>query len=117
MFLPTSEIRREHAKKVFTEVAEALGHTVLGWRRIKTDNSDLGKSAIQTEPVIEQVFLTSSTLSKIDFESQVCFLCFHLWLVLPYSQTSFLIVQSRRFEQGATNKLWISVQSFVRCTS
>lgn len=71
MFLPTSEIRREHAKKVFTEVAEALGHTVLGWRRIQTDNSDLGKSAIQTEPLIEQVFLTASTLSKVDFETQV----------------------------------------------
>lgn len=36
-----------------------------------TDNSDLGKSALMTEPVIEQVFLTPSTKSKIDLERQV----------------------------------------------
>lgn len=71
IFMPTSDVRREHARKVFTEVAEGLGHTVLGWRKIKTDNSDLGKSAIDTEPLIEQVFLTASPESNVDFESQM----------------------------------------------
>lgn len=52
-------------------MAESLGHTVLGWRPVPTDNSDLGKSALMTEPVIEQVFLTPSTKSKIDLERQV----------------------------------------------
>ncbi|KAG0588839.1 hypothetical protein KC19_2G273300 [Ceratodon purpureus] len=71
IFMPTSDVRREHARKVFTEVAESLGHTVLGWRKIKTDNSDLGKSAIDTEPLIEQVFLTASQKSNVDFETQM----------------------------------------------
>lgn len=53
-------------------MAESLGHTVLGWRPVPTDNSGLGKSALQTEPVIEQVFLTATFRSKADFEQQVC---------------------------------------------
>ncbi|KAF8784021.1 hypothetical protein HU200_000021 [Digitaria exilis] len=44
---------------------------VLGWRRVPTDNSDLGKSALDTEPVIEQVFVSKSTQSKADFEQQM----------------------------------------------
>jgi glutamate synthase (NADPH/NADH) len=53
------------------KVAESLGHTVLGWRSVPTDNTGLGKSAVLTEPVIEQVFLTPSSGSKVDLEKQV----------------------------------------------
>jgi glutamate synthase (NADPH/NADH) len=52
-------------------VAESLGHIILGWRRVKTDNSDLGKSALQTEPIVEQVFLTPNSRSSAGFEQQV----------------------------------------------
>lgn len=70
-FLPTDPSRREQSKVVFAKVAESLGHVVLGWRPIPTDNTDLGKSALQTEPVIEQVFLTPSPRSSADFEQQM----------------------------------------------
>ncbi|XP_061956875.1 glutamate synthase 1 [NADH], chloroplastic-like isoform X1 [Populus nigra] len=70
-FLPTSDNRREESKNVFTKVAESLGHTVLGWRPVPTDNSALGNAALQTEPVIEQVFLTATSRSKADFEKQM----------------------------------------------
>ncbi|PSS04444.1 Glutamate synthase 1 [NADH] like [Actinidia chinensis var. chinensis] len=70
-FLPTSENRREQSKIVFTKVAESLGHTVLGWRTVPTDNTGLGQSALQTEPVVEQVFLTPTNRSKADFEQQL----------------------------------------------
>lgn len=70
-FLPTSDSRRDQSKIIFTKVAESLGHTVLGWRPVPTDNSGLGKSALQTEPVIEQVFLTPTPRSKVDFEQQM----------------------------------------------
>lgn len=53
------------------QVAESLGHTVLGWRSVPTDNTGLGKSALLTEPVVEQVFLTPSPGSKVDLERQV----------------------------------------------
>ncbi|KAK7384996.1 hypothetical protein VNO78_30703 [Psophocarpus tetragonolobus] len=70
-FLPKSEKRREESKRIFSKVAESLGHTVLGWRSVPTDNTGLGKSALQTEPVIEQVFLTPSAQSKVDLERQM----------------------------------------------
>ncbi|KAK4480505.1 hypothetical protein RD792_013580 [Penstemon davidsonii] len=70
-FLPTSDSRRDQSKIVFTKVAESLGHTVLGWRPVPTDNSGLGNSALLTEPVIEQVFLTATPRSKVDFEQQM----------------------------------------------
>ncbi|KAE8736401.1 Glutamate synthase 1 [Hibiscus syriacus] len=70
-FLPTSESRQEESKNVFTKVAESLGHRVLGWRAVPTDNAGLGNSALQTEPVIEQVFLTGTPRSKADLEQQV----------------------------------------------
>ncbi|KAJ8452700.1 hypothetical protein Cgig2_005036 [Carnegiea gigantea] len=70
-FLPTSDSRREESKNVFTKVAESLGQSVLGWRSVPTDNSGLGQSVLQTEPVVEQVFLTPSSRSKADFEQQM----------------------------------------------
>ncbi|KAJ6808958.1 glutamate synthase 1 [NADH], chloroplastic isoform X1 [Iris pallida] len=70
-FLPTNPSRREESKVVFTKVAESLGHVVLGWRPVPTDNTDLGKSALQTEPVTEQVFLTPTPRSSADFEQQM----------------------------------------------
>lgn len=70
-FLSPDKERREKSKKVFTEVAESLGHGVLGWRSVPTNNSDLGKAALDTEPIIEQVFLSPNVKSKVDFERQV----------------------------------------------
>ncbi|KAL6610621.1 hypothetical protein ACP70R_040590 [Stipagrostis hirtigluma subsp. patula] len=70
-FMPTNEERREKSRLVFHEVAKLLGHVVLGWRRVPTDNSDLGKLALDTEPVIEQVFVSKSLHSKADFEQQM----------------------------------------------
>ncbi|CAA7030919.1 unnamed protein product [Microthlaspi erraticum] len=71
LFLPTCESRRNESKNVFTKVAESLGHSVIGWRPVPTDNSMLGKSAKQTEPIIEQVFLTPTAKSKADLEQQM----------------------------------------------
>ena len=53
------------------QVAESLGHVILGWRPVPTDNSDLGESALETEPAIEQVFITKSSRSEAEFEQQV----------------------------------------------
>ncbi|KAK7320851.1 hypothetical protein VNO77_30707 [Canavalia gladiata] len=70
-FMPKSDKRRNESKNIFTKVAESLGHSVLGWRSVPTDNTGLGNSALQTEPVIEQVFLTASAQSKVDLEIQM----------------------------------------------
>jgi glutamate synthase (NADPH/NADH) len=53
------------------QIAKLLGHDIIGWRGVPTDNSDLGNQALDTEPVIEQVFVSKSIHSKADFEQQV----------------------------------------------
>jgi glutamate synthase domain-containing protein 1 len=48
------------------------GFTVLGWRTVPADREGLGKSALATEPVIEQWFITrSSKWTLEDTEAQV----------------------------------------------
>ncbi|PKU60569.1 Glutamate synthase 1 [NADH], chloroplastic [Dendrobium catenatum] len=70
-FLPSDPGRREEGKTVFAQAALSLGHEVIGWRHVPTDNSDLGQSALQTEPVIEQVFLKLRLRKSVDFEQQM----------------------------------------------
>ncbi|KAL2650685.1 hypothetical protein R1flu_018813 [Riccia fluitans] len=70
-YLPTDKARRVESKSVFKRVAESLGHKLLGWRKVKTDNSGLGKSALDTEPVVEQVFLTPSSKSRHGLDEQM----------------------------------------------
>ena len=59
-FLPRNAAHRALCKGDLERVARQLGHTVLGWRTVPTNNSDVGPSARSTEPVIEQVFITPS---------------------------------------------------------
>lgn len=61
IFLPTDEADREKAKALFEEVCKANGHKILAWRKVPTDNSMIGPSALAVEPYIEQVFVTLGT--------------------------------------------------------
>eukprot|EP00897_Mesotaenium_endlicherianum_P000426 jgi/Mesen1/10384/ME000081S09774 len=70
-FLPQDNDRRNILKATFEQDAAARGHKVLGWRRVRTNNADLGQSALDTEPIVEQVFLTKATDSSLDFEQQM----------------------------------------------
>eukprot|EP00245_Coleochaete_scutata_P001682 TRINITY_DN12105_c0_g1_i1.p1 TRINITY_DN12105_c0_g1~~TRINITY_DN12105_c0_g1_i1.p1 ORF type:complete len:2269 (+),score=508.94 TRINITY_DN12105_c0_g1_i1:124-6930(+) len=74
VFLPTNKTRRAESRKCINRVAESLGHKVLGWRKVNTDHSDLGQSALDTEPVIEQFFVTPSEKSTLEFENQLYFM-------------------------------------------
>eukprot|EP00271_Cylindrocystis_brebissonii_P015485 TRINITY_DN38393_c0_g1_i1.p1 TRINITY_DN38393_c0_g1~~TRINITY_DN38393_c0_g1_i1.p1 ORF type:complete len:2268 (+),score=536.29 TRINITY_DN38393_c0_g1_i1:304-7107(+) len=70
-FLPTDEARRTSGKLAFEQASEAMGHKVLGWRRVKTDNSDLGQAALDTEPIVEQIFVLTKPESELDTEQQM----------------------------------------------
>lgn len=37
-----------------------LGHSVLAWRNVPTDNSSIGPAALATEPKVEQLFVSLS---------------------------------------------------------
>jgi glutamate synthase (NADPH/NADH) len=47
-------------KDVCERIADQLGHMSLTWRPVPTNNRSLGKSALDTEPCIEQWFITST---------------------------------------------------------
>jgi hypothetical protein len=54
-------------------VAAELGHEVLAWRSVPTDNRSLGASAVKVEPAIEQWFISANGAKhrQLDAEAQV----------------------------------------------
>lgn len=72
MFLPRDEVLRQKVKDVIEDVATKLGHVTLTWRPVPINNRSLGRSALNTEPVIEQWFLTSvGNHAALETEQQV----------------------------------------------
>ncbi|CAL5227781.1 g10803 [Coccomyxa viridis] len=61
LFLPKEPELYNAAKGIVAKVAEKLGHTVLAWRLVPTNNYNLGESAKAVEPHIEQVFISLSS--------------------------------------------------------
>ncbi|HHH38377.1 MAG TPA: glutamate synthase large subunit [Sedimenticola sp.] len=57
VFLPREEVARADAEATIGRFVEQEGQTLIGWRDVPVDNSDLGHSVIPTEPVIRQVFI------------------------------------------------------------
>ena len=57
LFLPHDEARRGECEQILEDSIAWGGLTVLGWRDMPVDNSDLGESVKATEPYIRQVFV------------------------------------------------------------
>ena len=50
---------------------KARGLEVLGWRTVPTDNSELGPSALESEPLIEQLFVGRNGCAPGRFELEL----------------------------------------------
>ncbi|HEX6729820.1 MAG TPA: glutamate synthase large subunit [Pyrinomonadaceae bacterium] len=74
VFLPTAEESRRQCKRQFAKIIREEGQSLLGWRRVPTDNSTLGASAKASQPVIEQVFIRrgQNIGDDLDFERKLC---------------------------------------------
>ena len=71
-FLPRDDAMRAKVKDVVDAVASQRGHHTITWRPVPTNNRSLGKSALATEPIIEQWFLTSAgNHASLESEQQV----------------------------------------------
>ena len=57
VFLPTDLKERDFCKALFKKIISEEGQGLLGWRGVPVDNSGIGVTARETEPVIEQVFV------------------------------------------------------------
>jgi len=57
VFLPRNNKERQFCKDVFLKVIREECQELLGWRKVFVDDTDIGKTAKETQPVIEQVFI------------------------------------------------------------
>ena len=73
IFLPTNKAERDFCKGVFEKICDEEGQILLGWRSVPVDNSDIGITARETEPVIEQVFIRKAGKAggNLDFECRL----------------------------------------------
>ena len=62
IFLPQSETERATCKKLFEEIVLQQGQKLLGWRAVptETEKADIGPTARQAEPVIEQLVIAAA---------------------------------------------------------
>ncbi|KAK2570832.1 Glutamate synthase [NADH] [Acropora cervicornis] len=59
-FIDTDPNKAKVCSDMFSALAKECNIEVLGWRDVPFDNSEIGKSAVSCQPLIKQVFVTSS---------------------------------------------------------
>jgi len=65
VFLPKDTAERNLCKNIFFEKAKKQGLKILGYRSVPVDNTEIGKAAKDSEPVIEQVFISPGDEVKL----------------------------------------------------
>ena len=73
-FLPKDGKKTEKLKELFNNKALELGLTIIGWRTVPIDiqNADIGKTALEAMPAIEQVLITSKEIkSELEFDQKL----------------------------------------------
>lgn len=60
VFLPQDSQEREFCKGVFARAIKEHGQTLLGWRTVPIDDSDIGVGAKAAAPVFEQIFIAKN---------------------------------------------------------
>ena len=73
VFLPQDPSDQKFCKETFQKIVAEEGQTLLGWRQVPVDDSAIGETAKETEPVIEQVFVAKDKGVKepLDFERRL----------------------------------------------
>ncbi|MBN2484067.1 MAG: glutamate synthase large subunit [Candidatus Omnitrophica bacterium] len=60
IFLPTDTREKKLLKDIFAKTVSEEGQTLLGWRQVPVNNTDIGKGAKKAQPAIEQIFIQRS---------------------------------------------------------
>ncbi len=71
VFLPKNENQYRFCKSEFEKEITAQGLTILGWRTVPVDSSQLGEIALASEPNIEQVFIAQGDTEEIIFRAKL----------------------------------------------
>src|SRR5258708_4380457 len=57
LFVPRDNWKQIALKKLIASVCRGAGFKVIAWRDVPTDNSDLGATALRSEPAVRQLFV------------------------------------------------------------
>jgi len=73
IFLPPDSNQRRAIELHVEKVVASEGQRVLGWRTVKTNNTELGESAKRAEPKMRMIFIerNASILDDMDFERKL----------------------------------------------
>ena len=73
VFFPADETVREECRTVLNRQIKKMKMTLLGYRKMPTNNTDLGETAMKSEPQMEQVFIKrpDSIKDADDFERKL----------------------------------------------
>ena len=70
VFLPNDETRASIAQKAIEKAISDEGQILIGWRKVPTDDSVLGKSVVGNKPLIKQFFIQKSENCKDEIQFQ-----------------------------------------------
>lgn len=71
-FLPQNADNRAKCEAIFAQIIAEEQQTLLGWRDVPVDNSNIADAARAVEPVMRQVFIASTSTDNTVFERK-CF--------------------------------------------
>jgi len=73
VFLPRNQKERKFCKDIFARIIEEEGLFLLGWRPVPVNESEIGKAARDTQPVMEHIFIGQPDKIKeqLDFERKL----------------------------------------------
>ncbi|WP_298505973.1 glutamate synthase large subunit [uncultured Maribacter sp.] len=72
VFLPKTKNQYNYCKKEFEKEIKAQGLSILGWREVPVDSTQLGEIALASEPNIEQIFIgQTEEITEVDFKAKL----------------------------------------------
>ncbi len=73
VYLPPDRLKQRQLEDICSEMIQAEGQKLLGWRSVPTNNSSLGETAKSQEPVVRQVFIAKGQCvnSTLEFERKL----------------------------------------------
>lgn len=71
VFLPQAAKNREACEVLFTKIIAEENQTLLGWRDVPVDNSNIAQAARDVEPTMRQVFVASTGTDQNVFERKL----------------------------------------------
>jgi len=73
VFLPPERVKRREIEDICSEIIQAEGQRLIGWRTVPTNNSSLGETAKLQEPLVRQVFIAKGhgVKSSAEFERKL----------------------------------------------